>query len=162
MNNPLSQSPDPVLRQHVQWFIEYDVHLGKMWGKFMNGLRDCTVYGNTCSSCHRTFVPPQAFCEICVEPVDGWVVMAQEGELVTYTVVEQGFRGGPTPPYAVGAVRLDGSDTMLLHFLGGITLDDPTRVRDQLPDGRRVRIEWAEQRSGSILDISHFVPAIVN
>jgi len=150
---------DHAVRQRVRWEIDYDVHLGTVWGRFMTGLRARVVYGNRCPSCGRVFVPPQAFCEVCFVPTSDWVTLGDEGDLITYTVVQLGFRGGPVPPYAVGAVRMDGASTMLMHFVGGIDLADPSSVRQQLPDGRRLRIVWAAERTGSILDIAHFAPA---
>ncbi|SEA61959.1 MULTISPECIES: Zn-ribbon domain-containing OB-fold protein [unclassified Mycobacterium] len=144
--------------QHVRWEIDYDIHLGATWGRFMDGLREQRLLANRCPSCQRTFVPPQSFCEACFERTDEWLELDPVGEVETFTVVQQGFRGGPKPPYAVAAIRIDCASTMLMHFLGGIDLSDPAKVRDQLPEGRRVQAVWASERAGSILDIAHFAP----
>lgn len=151
--------PDAPLTQHVRWDIDYDIHLGSTWGRFMRGLTEKRIEANRCGSCERVFVPPQSYCEACFEPTTDWLELEAVGDLRTYTVVQQGFRGGPEPPYAVGAVTLDGANTMLLHFIGGVDLSDPAALRDQLPGGTRVRAVWAAERTGQILDIAHFAPA---
>lgn len=146
------------VRQRVRWDIEYDIHLGETWGRFMAGLREGRIMANRCRSCERVFVPPQAYCEACFERTADWSEAAQEGDLAVFTVVREGFRGGPEAPYVVGGIRLDGTDTTLMHFLGGVDAADAASVRGQLPGGRRVRAVWSERRSGQILDIAHFAP----
>jgi uncharacterized OB-fold protein len=158
MTESRNVADEPAVTQAVRWEIDYDIHLGATWSRFMQGLRDRRVLVNGCDSCGRRFVPPQAYCESCYERTGEWSQLDPVGDVVTYTVVQQGFHGGPTPPYAVAAIKLDGADTMLMHFLGGIDLRDPASVRSQLPDGRRVQAVWSTDRSGSILDISHFEP----
>ncbi|MHB1808537.1 MAG: hypothetical protein ACYCU0_04490 [Solirubrobacteraceae bacterium] len=50
----------------------------------------------------------------------------------------------------LGLIRIDGASNALLHRLGG--------GAEQLVPGARARAVWAQARSGSILDISHFEP----
>jgi uncharacterized OB-fold protein len=152
------EPPPHAVTQHVRWEIDYDIHLGATWSRFMDGLRRKTLLANRCPSCERTFLPPQAYCEACFERTTDWVELEPVGNLETFTIVRQGFGGGPTPPYAVGAIRLDGASTMLMHFIGGVELTDPDGVREQLPARQRVRAVWAEERHGTILDIAHFAP----
>jgi hypothetical protein len=158
--NPPTTPPtaQPVTRR-VHWDLNYDVHLGTTWGRFMQGLTEQRIWANRCAGCTRVFVPPQAYCESCFEPVSDWLELPGEGVVEAFTVAWQGFTGGPTPPYAIAGIRLDGADTMLMHYVRGLDLSDPDRVRAQLPPGSRVRAVWAEERTGQILDISHFEPA---
>jgi hypothetical protein len=145
--------------QRVHWDLHYDVHLGATWGRFMRGLTEQRIWANRCPSCSRVFVPPQAYCESCFEATDEWLELPHEGAVEAFTVAWQGFTGGPTPPYAIAGIRLDGADTMLMHYVRGLDLSDPASVRAQLPPGSRVRAVWAPERTGQILDISHFEPA---
>jgi uncharacterized protein len=145
--------------QHVHWDLDYDIHLGSTWGAFMQGLREQKILGNTNAQTGKVYVPPQAYCEETLVRNDQWVELGHEGDLEVFTIVHQGFRGGPQTPYAIGAIRLDGADTLLMHFLGDIDLTDPSAIRAQLPSGKRVRAVWSAERTGQILDISHFAPA---
>lgn len=142
----------------VHWDVDYKIHVGEAWSRFFHGLRDQTILGSTCSSCDRTYVPPQSFCESCHEPIDDWSNVAPTGTLHAATIVYRGFKGGPEAPYAVGAIQLDGTDSLLMHFVGAIDLDDPESARRRLHHGLRLEAVWEDQRSGTILDIRHFVP----
>jgi uncharacterized OB-fold protein len=69
-----------------------------------------------------------------------------------------GFRGGPKPPYVIGGIRLEGASTLLMHRIAGIDVADPATIGAQLPLGTRVKAQWAQDRTGQILDIDHFEP----
>lgn len=146
--------------QHVHWDLHYEIHLGATWGRFMDGLKDRKILGNTGSRSNKVYVPPQAYCEETFEANDEWLEIGQSGDLEVFTIVHQGFRGGPATPYAIGAIRLDGADTLLMHILRGVPLESPEALRSALPEGKRVRAVWATERVGHILDISHFEPAV--
>ncbi|WP_063001583.1 Zn-ribbon domain-containing OB-fold protein [Nocardia mikamii] len=145
-----------ITTQRVRWDLNYDVHLGATWGRFMAGLTEQKILANRCPDCSRVFVPPQAYCESCFVRTDDWLELPAEGSVEAFTVAWQGFRGGPTPPYAIAGIRLDGASTLLMHYVRGLDLSDPAAVREQLPPGSRVHAVWAEQRNGQILDIAHF------
>lgn len=148
----------PPTTQAVHWDLHYDIHLGATWSRFMEGLRHKQILANQCTTCERVFVPPQAYCESCFEPTESWRELSDDGVLEVFTVAWHGFTGGPTPPYAIGGIRLDGASTLLMHWIVGVDFARGTDVRDQLPFGTRVRAVWAEQRTGQILDIAHFEP----
>lgn len=142
--------------QPVHWDLHYDIHLGATWSRFMQGLTEQRILANRCPECARVFVPPQAYCEACFVRTDEWCELPPEGRVEAFTVAWQGFRGGPTPPYAIAGIRLDGASTLLMHYVSGLDLTDPAGVRDQLPYGARVRAVWAPERTGQILDIAYF------
>ncbi|SDU79251.1 Zn-ribbon domain-containing OB-fold protein [Gordonia westfalica] len=145
-----------ITTQRVHWDLDYDVHLGRTWGRFMQGLTEKKILANTCPECDRVFVPPQAYCEACFVATDEWRELPLEGEVEVFTVAWQSFRGGPTPPYAIAGIRLDGASTLLMHYVSGLDLTDPAGVSEQLTPGTRVRAVWADERTGQILDIAHF------
>ena len=149
-------TPQAITTQRVHWDLDYDVHLGRTWGRFMQGLTDKQILANSCPECARVFVPPQAYCESCFVATDQWQELPPEGVVEVFTVAWHGFRGGPTPPYAIAGIRLDGASTLLMHYVSGLDLSDPATVTEQLPPGTRVRAVWAEERTGQILDIAHF------
>ncbi|MFE3188467.1 Zn-ribbon domain-containing OB-fold protein [Nocardia sp. NPDC059240] len=145
-----------ITTQRVHWDLNYDIHLGATWGRFMAGLTEQKILANKCPDCARVFVPPQAYCESCFVRTDEWLELPSEGVVEAFTVAWQSFRGGPTPPYAIAGIRLDGASTLLMHYVHGLDLSDPNAVRAQLPVGTRVGAVWAEERTGQILDIAHF------
>ncbi len=148
---------EQLLTHDVTWHIDYRIHLGETWSRFFHGLVAREIRATVCTSCDRTFVPPQSFCEHCFEPVDKWTTVSPKGTLHVATIIYRGFEGGPTPPYAVGGIQLDGADTLLMHHIGGIDLSDPDAARATLRRGLRVEAVWADERTGSIMDIRHFV-----
>ena len=147
------------LYHDVHWEIDYRVRLGTAWSRFMRGLQERQLWASTCSSCERTFVPPQSYCEFCFTAIESWKQLEPLGTLHTSTIVYQGFQGGPEAPYAVGAIEIDGTDTLLMHFLGGVDLSDADTARKALHPGLRVKAVWADDRTAAITDIRHFVPA---
>lgn len=144
--------------QRVNWDLQYDIHLGSTWSRFMAGLRDRVILANSCPACDRTFVPPQAYCESCFERTDAWRELPGEGSVEVFTVAWHGFRGGPQPPYAIGGIRLDGASTLLMHWIVGPQFSPDADLREALPIGTRVKAEWAPERTGQILDIAYFTP----
>jgi uncharacterized protein len=144
--------------QRVRWDLHYDIHLGQTWSRFMDGLVERKILANGCTTCARVFVPPQAYCESCFEPTGEWRELPQEGTLEVFTVAWHGFRGGPTPPYAIGGIRLDGASTLLMHWIVGVDFTPEGDPLTALPFGTRVRAVWAPERTGQILDIAHFEP----
>lgn len=147
---------ETALVHDVYWNLHYKVRLGQAWSRFMRGLQERKLLGSRCAACERTYVPPQQYCESCFEPIDEWLELEPVGTLHTSTIVYQGFEGGPTAPYAVGAIKIDGTDSLLLHFIGGVDLNSQLDARDQLRSGTRVRAVWADTREAAITDISYF------
>lgn len=146
------------LIQDVSWRLDYRVRLGVAWTRFMTGLENHELWATRCEGCSRTYVPPQMFCEACFEKIDDWIEVEPAGVLGASTIVYQGFEGGPEAPYAVGAIKIDDTDSQLMHLIGGVDLSDSAAAREQLRSGLRVRAVWAEEPSASILGIAHFAP----
>lgn len=148
---------EPALIHDVHWQLDYKIRLGRAWSRFMRGLQEQKLLGSRCDRCNRVYVPPQSYCESCFVPVESWLEVEPVGTLRTSTIVYQGFEGGPEAPYAVGAIELDGADSLLMHFIGGVDLSSEADARTALRSGARVRAVWSETRVGAITDIEHFV-----
>lgn len=156
MTNP-KQDTSPVIE--ARWDIPYRHATGPHAAKFLASLRDDgRILGIRCASCRRVLVPPRAFCESCFVETGEWVPLADAGTVRTATIQYEAFPGLPAPPYAVGLVQLDGADTCLLAFLGGVPLEDADAALARIGIGRRVRAVWREKREGRITDILHFAP----
>ncbi len=128
---------------------------GAYGSKFLTELRDNKQFvGAKCPKCGKVYVPPRRVCGPCFVELTEIVPVSDEGELVTYTVVSFGFvdpaTGQQKPvPYGYAAIMLDGSDSVLLHF---VDETDPEKIRI----GARVKAVFEEERTGSLLDIKHF------
>lgn len=128
---------------------------GAYGSKFLTELRDNKKFvGAKCPKCGKVYVPPRRVCGPCYEELTELVPVSDEGVIVTYTVVSFGFvdpaTGKQKPvPYGYAAIMLDGSDTVLLHF---VDETDPEKIKI----GARVKAVFEEERTGSLLDINHF------
>jgi uncharacterized protein len=146
----------PAVLHDVHWKLDYRVRLGQAWSRFMRGLQEEKLLGSRCDSCDRTYVPPQSYCESCFEAIEEWVELEPVGTIGAATIVYQGFEGGPKAPYAVAGIHIDGTDTLFMHFVGGVDLSDETKARDTVKGGARVRAVWAKEREAAITDIEYF------
>ncbi|MET0931019.1 MAG: OB-fold domain-containing protein [Aeromicrobium sp.] len=146
------------LYQSVNWNLDYNLRLGKAWSRFMRGLQNQELWASHCDTCDRTYVPPKSFCESCFEAIadEDWTQLEPVGTVKAATIVYQGFEGGPKAPYAVAGIEIDGTDTMLMHFVGGVDLTDENGARAAITAGTRVRAVWSEEPNASITDIKHF------
>jgi uncharacterized protein len=151
---------EPALIQDINWTLDYRVRLGRAWSAFMRGLAERKLLATHCAMCGRTYVPPQSYCESCYAPIEEWREIEPVGTLRAATIAYQGFEGGPAAPYAVGAINVDGTDSLLMHFLGGVDLSCAADARRALRNGVRVRAVWARERRAAITDIEHFELAL--
>lgn len=135
--------------------IPYKWVTGRAVGEFLGELRDHgRILGGRCGACGRVSAPPQNVCGRCFRKVEEMVPLSGEGRLVSWTVVRHPIMGAPLdPPYAIGAVRLDGADTEFLHLIR-------TDALDRLAAGQRMRAIFAPPRSreGVLLDMLGFEP----
>jgi len=111
------------------------------------------LVGTRCSACNKVYVPARRFCEICFAELTEEVSIKPEGILKSFTFCYVDHEGKRLKqPVALALVQLDGSTTVLLHRLLGVT--EPSQVRI----GSRVKavIKPKAKRTGSILDIEGF------
>ena len=139
-------------RQEV-WSITYDHALGETASYFFTQLRDHKkIFGKRCAKTNRVLVPPRAFSDETLLPTTDWVEVGPGGRIETFTMVYRAFNGLPPPPYAFGYVMLDGADTALGGFFMGVDLSDPPAAAKRLAIGARVTTQFAELRTGDVLD----------
>jgi uncharacterized OB-fold protein len=117
---------------------------------FFEALRDRgTLLGSRCTHCGVTYLPARIFCERCLASLTPDTECGPEGTVESWTVAHRNVdRESIEPPITYALVRLDRSDTVLLHRLLG-----PADI------GSRVRAVVAGDRAASILDIEGFEPA---
>lgn len=126
---------------------------GEHYDRFYREMRDNKrIMGVRCSQCGGVLLPPRPYCGFCFSPAEEWVEVADEGYLLTYTVVHLPFLGQPTePPYAYAFVMLDGADVQFPHILGEVDFDG-------IDVGMRLKAVWSEDRKGTLHDIEYFRP----
>ncbi|MEM0350120.1 MAG: Zn-ribbon domain-containing OB-fold protein [Candidatus Caldarchaeum sp.] len=160
-------SVEHLILSHWRIVCRYAHTPGEALEKFLQGLREGKLLGTRCSGCGRVLIPPRLFCEWCVKEVSDWVEHSGEAVVSTYSLAYIGtdpwVRLSEPNIVAVlwlkDTIRQTSSSKTVLHAAGLMHL-----IRDCGPDdvriGMRVKPVWkpAEQRSGSILDISHFKP----
>ncbi|MFJ7071857.1 Zn-ribbon domain-containing OB-fold protein [Streptomyces sp. NPDC098781] len=125
--------------------------LGPVQSAFLTGLRERVVLGvRTVDG--RTLVPPVEYDPVTAEEIRDLVEVAPTGTVTTWAWNDTPRRDQPLhTPFAWVLVRLDGADTALLHALDA---PGPASVHT----GMRVRVRWAEERTGAITDIACFEP----
>jgi uncharacterized OB-fold protein len=141
-----------------EWHVRYKYSVGKVAGKFFDGLKEKKILATHCRKCNLSFLPPRAYCERSFEPCDGWVEAGQEGVIEASTIVTAAFENLPPPPYAIAYVRLDGVSTALINFIREIDLSDASRAAELIKPGTRVQVKFNEKPEGRITDF-HYVLA---
>ncbi|MFI6945901.1 Zn-ribbon domain-containing OB-fold protein [Streptomyces sp. NPDC050422] len=125
--------------------------LGPVQSAFLTGLRERTVLGVRTAD-GKVLVPPVEYDPVTAEEIRDLVEVAATGTVTTWAWNPHPRRDQPLDtPFAWALVRLDGADTALLHVLDA---PGPEAVHT----GMRVRVRWAEARTGAITDIACFEP----
>lgn len=148
----MTTAPQPeVLRAPLVVEFPFTRSLGPVQSAFLTGLRERTVLGVKTTD-GKILVPPVEYDPVTADEIRDLVEVGTTGTVTTWAWNPQPRRGQPLDtPFAWVLVRLDGADTALLHALDAA---GPHAVRT----GQRVRVRWAEERTGAITDIACFEP----
>lgn len=119
--------------------LPYTLTTGRAAGSFLAELANQHILGSRCDECARVMTPPQDYCPRCGAPAGAFVQMPEQGTVTAVTRTESA---------TLAFIRLDGSDTDLLHRIAA--------GDGELAVGVRVRAVWAETPTGSVLDLDHF------
>ncbi|WP_121251244.1 Zn-ribbon domain-containing OB-fold protein [Nocardioides ferulae] len=142
------------LQAPVTVAFDYTRSVGPVLGRFFAGLRDRTLVAGRTSD-GRVVLPPPEYDPVTHRQLTDadLVEVADTGTVTSWTWVPEPVKHQPFDrPFAFALVTLDGADAPLLHALD---VDSP----DHVVTGMRVRVRWAEERSGAITDIECFEPA---
>jgi uncharacterized OB-fold protein len=146
--------PKDIILKEGQIPIRHRYTPGLAGEAFFRALKDRGVLlGSRCESCGITYCPARLFCERCFDELNADVECGPGGTLESFTVGYVGVEGEPLDePVLMGLVRLDGADTVLMHFVTDA---------DELFIGMAVEaaLKAKSKRTGSILDIEGFRPA---
>jgi len=133
--------------------VPYKWFVGEVGSRFFIALRDKKeIWGTRCPECKKVYVPPVKNCGDCFALTDEWVKVSDTGTVQSFSTVHYSHAMTPKkPPITYGLIQLDGADGSLVHLIDGATVGS-------LKVGMRVKAVFAEDRKGTILDISHFAP----
>ncbi len=135
--------------------VPYSWWAGDTATRFFVSLRDDRkIIAPKCGACGTVFLPPRKVCPACFTDNEEWVEISDEGTLVSYSIARRPFEAIPKEkklPVIWGMIKLDGADTALLHYLDEMK-------PEEAEIGMRVKAVFADSRTGSIHDISHFKP----
>jgi uncharacterized protein len=131
--------------------FDYTRSLGPVLSEFMTALAGRRILGSR-SADGRVHVPPAEYDPVTFSPPEELVPVGPEGTVLTWSWQPEPRTGQPLDrPFAWALIRLDGSDTGLLHAVDG---GEAAAMRT----GMRVRPRWAKHRVGHIRDIECFEP----
>ncbi len=141
--------------------VPYRFAAGRCMAKFLTELRENgKFFGIRCPSCGRVQMPPRIVCAVCDVRNGEWVELGNKGVLTGYTIMYLPLTDPTTgkphePPFVYGSVRLDGSDSVIDHFID--IEPDPAKVHV----GMRLEavLRPRDERVGDLSDILHFKKA---
>jgi len=132
--------------------VPYSWSAGAVGTRYLESLRDDMKFlGTKCPACGTVYHVPRMHCPDCFEECAEWVELGAQGLLTTYTVARR-HHAALTPaelPFGYGIIKLDGASTGFLHLLGEFD-------EGGLEAGMAVEAVFAEERTGSIMDVRYF------
>jgi uncharacterized OB-fold protein len=140
---------DNILRAPHRIEFPYTRSLGPALSRFLTGLRDGKVVGSKTPS-GKVHVPPLEFDPETTATISEYVEVGQAGVVTSWAWVKEPRKTHPLDhAFAFALVQLDGTDVAMLHAVDA-------GCEDNMKTGMRVKIRWAAERTGSILDIACF------
>ncbi|MDY7034857.1 MAG: Zn-ribbon domain-containing OB-fold protein [Thermodesulfobacteriota bacterium] len=144
------KSEENVVKAYYKLEAEFNYSYGKISRFFQELMENKKIMGTRCTKCGVVFCPPTSDCPKCWVPTE-WVEVGPEGMLLHYTIINLPVLWmDKEVPYTLGLIKLDGSDTGLMHFV-----DETDKTK--LKRGLRVKAIFAEERKGYITDIDQFM-----
>jgi uncharacterized OB-fold protein len=135
-----------------EWHVRYNYSVGKVAGKYFDGLRARKILATKCSKSGLTYLPPRAYCERSFAECDEWVEAGQEGVIEAATIVSAQFENLPKPPYCIAYVRLGGVSTAMVNFVKEFDMSDLGAASARVKPGARVKVKWVDKPEGKATD----------
>lgn len=135
--------------------IYYRYTLGIAGERFFKEIKEnARLMGTYCPKCDITYLPPKIYCENCLSPLDKWVVIPNEGNVHTYTILYEDLEGNPLKePIIAVFVTFKGVEGGLFHRLEGA---EPEEVYIGMPVVPLFKDK--KDRKGDLSDILYFKP----
>ena len=123
--------------------------------KFLRGIAQGMILGETCPSCNKVYTPPSGVCARCGVATEGEVEVADRGTVTTFCIVRVPSENIDLElPYCAAQILLDGADVPFFSLIQECQWDD---VRM----GMRVEAVWKPKSEWqpSAENIRHFKPS---
>jgi uncharacterized OB-fold protein len=131
----------------------YKRSLGPVIGRFFTSLKERRIEGVRTAK-GRVIVPPTEYDPETSEPLSEFVELGSAGVVIAWAWVTRPRPDHPLQrPFAWALVRMDGSDTAMLHAVDAGN-------ESTMATGMRVRVRWAAEPQGGIRDIECFEPVL--
>ncbi|MEM7436589.1 MAG: OB-fold domain-containing protein [Myxococcota bacterium] len=131
----------------------YTRSTGPVIGRFLESLRYGVLEGVKTAD-GRVLCPPVEYDESGEATSGEFVPLRPAGTVKSWTWVEEPKPSHPLDrPFAFALIQIDGTDNAMLHVVDA-------GDRKHMKTGMRVRLQWAEERSGTIQDIGCFQPVL--
>lgn len=146
---------DPVKILHCPVHLDFIVSAGTYLSKYLDGLAEKRILGGKDPVSGKVYVPPRGASPTSGLPTAELVDVRDTGTLTTFCTIEIPFENAAfPPPYAMGAILLDGADLPIFHLIRGVPVSE---VRM----GMRLRASWVPpERLGATLEnIQWFEPS---
>jgi len=136
--------------------VPYNYNAGYYVSNYLRELKENKrILGVKCPQCQRVYVPPRVVCGECFVRTREFVPVSDTGTVTAFTVVTVPYTNPNTGepkklPFTCAYVKLDGSDTNIMHCLEEI---DEKKIKT----GMRVQAVFSETRTGDhFTDIKYF------
>jgi len=118
----------------------------------LENMKDKKLVGIKCPQCGMVYLPGPFYCRKCYVRIDEEAEVSDHGQIMTYTIGYADVRGNPLEePRIAPVVKLDGCDSWIMGVLEGVKPED-------VHVGMRVKVQWAEETTGSLQDMQYFIP----
>jgi hypothetical protein len=141
-----------VLRSDFDLEFTYTRTYGPVMSKFFTELKDGKIFGIKGSD-GAVICPPLEYDPKTAEDLSEFVEVATTGVVTTWCWVKEPMDKHPLDKaFAWALVKLDGADTPMLQAVDAGS-------EDAMSTGMKVKVRWADERTGRINDIACFEPA---
>lgn len=150
----MSEEQGPVESIITPVRVEYTYRPGVAAVKFLRGIRQGKIIGQSCDACGRVYVPPRGVCPRCAAPTSQEVELSHRGTIITFCVVRVPSENIDAElPYCAASILLDGADITLFGLIQECPFDE-VRI------GMRVEAVWRPESEWeyNLANIAHFRP----
>ena len=152
----MAEQPEPVEIVRTPVELHYVFSAGQSATRFLRAMKEGRLIGQRCPVDGKVYFPTRGSCPEHGVPTEGDMVeLTDKGTLATFSIVRIPAENlAVDPPFVAAQILLDGSDTLLMHVLSEVDLDD---VRM----GMRVQAVWRprEEWDTSMANILYFKPS---
>jgi uncharacterized OB-fold protein len=145
--------------QSMPYTAGYNWSVGIPMEKFIKALAEKKFLAAKCPGCGYVYAPPRNRCGKCgtvIKDAD-LIELSGQGKLESYTTARVELDGAGNwkdleAPRIIGAVKLEGADSLIFMPLEGAAAKD-------LKPGLKVKPGWSDKAEGKISDLKCFKPA---